>query len=398
MIPLSTTTPGARPAVSLFTTIALAAAFAGAATAQTSSTCIGPQVRFDNSWSNGSYSVGGQQPQWFNFSEANWDVACIDNQTDIPAIWNNSCWIGCRELDFWMKGRGNANDDDSIGFVLGYCAGDATDPNAEYLAVIWNRSSQVRQMPGCSPVAGASPMGMKLVRVFGTPDAQEFWEQSNLNLPCSGPTSGVEQLASAMTRGNTAWPRFVPQNFRVLMDRNNLKIWCNGTLEFDVQGDFFSYSRGCFGYFTQGAYVDFWNLHSTSVGAVTASSNNYGVGTPGCLGVPALTMLNRPVNGSSPQIHIGNPGNTLETGAMVWSLAPDNFLHPFLGGNLLVAQPFAAVTTQQVPPGGYTFVCTILDDSCQNGQEFYLQWICPDQCAPNGWAMSQGLRIVLGDL
>ncbi len=378
----------------------LAAAFTLVATLHAQSECTGEQYFFDDSWMNGSYTVNGETPQWFfpDFTSA-WDVACVQDQSGIPAIWHNSCSVECRQMQFFAKGRGGPDDNDSLGFVLGFCEGEQNDPNADYLAVIWNKDEVTAQLPGCAG-PGTHPRGMRLVRVFGIPDPQELWSQTNLDLPCSDLNNGVEVLATANTLGDTGWTRFMPHGFWVEFREDNLKVWVDGNLEFDRDGDYTPYSGpdNCFGYFAQGQMVDFWGLEQYALEGVPASWNNYGTGTPGCDGVPELTMLNLPFIGGNPEIFIGNAGNTQKTGAMVWALAPANQFEPFLGGNLLVMPPFAAVTTQIVDPGGFTFACQIDDGSCQNGVEFYVQFICIDSCGPNGWALSRGLKIVLGDL
>ncbi len=379
-------------------TISLLALTTLASSVVAQSECTGPQYFFANGWSNGSYSANGQTPQWFTMNPTpDWDVACISDQSGIPAIWNNSCTVGCRQMQFFAKGRGEQDDNDTLGFVLGFCEGDQNDPNADYLAVLWNKDEATATLPGCAG-SGTHPRGMRLVRVFGMPDPQEFWSQTNLMLPCSDMNSGVEVLATANTLGDQGWTRYVPHGFWVELREDNLKVFVDGSLEFDRDGDYSAYIDGCFGYFAQGQFVDFWGLEQYALNGVQASWNNYGTGTPGCDGVPSLTMLNLPYIGGNPEIRIGNDGDQQHTGAMIWSLAPDNVFEPFLGGNLLVAQPFAAVTTQLVDPGGFVFACQILDGSCQNGVEFFLQWVCIDPCGPNGWAMSEGLHITLGDL
>lgn len=129
-----------------------------------------------------------------------------------------------------------------------------------------------------------------------------------------------------------------------------------------------------------------------------ASWENYGQGVAGCDGVPAIGMNNLPLTGSNPEIYVGNTGNAPRQGALFWGLAPDTMFIPIIGGDLLVAAPWAAVTTILVPPGGYIFNCTIFEEPCQGGVEIYLQAVTIDPCGPVGFALSRGLKLTIGSL
>jgi len=130
---------------------------------------------------------------------------------------------------------------------------------------------------------------------------------------------------------------------------------------------------------------------------IDANWNNYGNGTAGCTGVPTVTMLQDPLMGTSPQIQIGNTGPMPSSCAMIWGLAPDNLFVPFLGGDLLIMSPFAAVVGITIPSTGFTFRCTIPNDCDQLGDRFYLQILCASGCGPAGFSMSQGLAIEIGN-
>lgn len=364
------------------------------ATAQQPSPCLGPQYFFGSDWQDSSYTAGGHTPQWFTDTTPNWDVACIEDQAGVPAIWSNDCFVGCRRYEFWMKARGRSDDNSAMGFVFGFCDGDQNNPNADYFAVLWFGDSETMNLPGCHGSA-THPRGLYLVRVTGIPDPAEMWSMQDL--PCNGPNNAVELLATATNLGDTAYTRYAPTNVVFEMEIDNLKVWINGSLEFDRDGDYSDYRRGCFGYYSQGLFADFWMLETEPTNPTTASWNNYGTGVAGCYGVPSLTMLNRPVIGSVPQIEFGNAGPSPKSAAVFWSTASDNVFIPFLGGNLLIEAPYPAVTSHLLPPGGLVFECNVVDTSCQGGREFFLQLVCPDDCAPAGFALSQGLRIVIGD-
>lgn len=136
----------------------------------------------------------------------------------------------------------------------------------------------------------------------------------------------------------------------------------------------------------------------TCFAGVTASDTLYGAGVAGCAGVPPIGIAQPPLTGTSPQIALGNPDNVTKQCAMVWGLNRASRNVPFLGGNLLVSSPFAAVVTIPVPPGGTTFNCTIPDLGCQAGTQLNLQMVCIDTCAAAGFSLSRGLELMIGDM
>ena len=133
-------------------------------------------------------------------------------------------------------------------------------------------------------------------------------------------------------------------------------------------------------------------------GGVEAAWENYGEGTPGCGGVPALTLLQKPLTNTSVQFFLGNESNDSMICAVMWSEAPDLIDFPQFGVSLLLALPPIATVNFSVPPGGLTFDCQIDDNACMIGEELFLQTACVDPCASHGISASRGLRILIGDL
>ena len=364
--------------------------------------CSGHFFQFGPEWSDSHYAAPGFRREWFFPTFANGsEIACIENGNDHnhgdPTIWSkNDCPIGCRRLEFIMKGRNN--DDDSMGFTLGFCAGDETDPNADYLAVIWNGdSSQTDSLEAsCEPSFSATrPDGLSLVRVTGTPDPIEFWAQDDFDLSCSPIGSGLEVLTEGITLAGTGWDEDVENEVAVEMLSFNLKVWINGTLEIDRDGDYTPYLQGCFGFYNQSQFADYYEYEVSPLVAL-AEAENYGDGLAGCDGVPSLTIAELPRIGSNPAITLGVGNSTPTISAFIWSLAPGDF--PLFGGSLLVSPPFAAITVQPIPVGGFTFNCLIPNDCAQAGVEFFLQGLVgdPGLCAPEGISMSRGLRARIG--
>ena len=93
--------------------------------------------------------------------------------------------------------------------------------------------STADETPGSTALAG-----LAISRVTGVPTADEFWGHRNFDTPSSGPTQGVTELARARTLGSVGWEDFREYDFRIEFDTNSLKIWVDGSLEFDLSGSF----------------------------------------------------------------------------------------------------------------------------------------------------------------
>ena len=142
-------------------------------------------------------------------------------------------------------------DDDFVGFVLGYQPGDTTNAGADYLLVDWKQGTQSFDFGTPSGSGGGTASaGLAVSRVFGEPDADEFWQHDNLG--GTPATSGLTELARAATLGSTGWSDFAEYTFKFDFGPGNLDIWVNGSLEFSLTG---SFSNGRMGFynFSQGS-------------------------------------------------------------------------------------------------------------------------------------------------
>ena len=76
------------------------------------------------------------------------------------------------------------NDDDFIGFALGYESGDNQNPSADYLLIDWKSGDQFFNFgaPSCTPGTQA-PAGLAVSRVSGLHTADEFWGPSTFGAP-----------------------------------------------------------------------------------------------------------------------------------------------------------------------------------------------------------------------
>lgn len=153
-------------------------------------------------------------------------------------------------------------DDDFFGFVIGFSPGDSADPAADFLIVDWKRGFQTFDFPdpSCTPEATA-PAGLALSRVTGVPTADEFWGHTDFDAVCSGPGTGLQELARGSTLGATGWQLDQTYSFRVEVDTDAVRVFIDGSLEIDHPVDVPS---GMFGFYTfSQAVVTFADLTIT---------------------------------------------------------------------------------------------------------------------------------------
>jgi hypothetical protein len=146
-----------------------------------------------------------------------------------------------------------AGDDDFIGFALGFRPGDSANVAADYLLLDWKRATQFFDFgaPSASP-GGTAFIGMAVSRVFGIPDADEFWQHANL--AGTPPGSGLSELARGATLGATGWAFGIEYEFEFEFGPNNLVVRVDGVQQFDLAGQF-NNGRMAFYNFSQAGVV-----------------------------------------------------------------------------------------------------------------------------------------------
>ena len=111
-------------------------------------------------------------------------------------------------------------DDDYIGFVLGFQAGDSLDPGSDFLVVDWKQQDQTGAL-----------RGLAVSRVLGAM-GEEFWAHSDS--PANGSGTGVFEIARAATLSRTGWSEGREYRFRFETTADRLKIWVDDVLQFDL--------------------------------------------------------------------------------------------------------------------------------------------------------------------
>jgi hypothetical protein len=122
-----------------------------------------------------------------------------------------------------------SGDDDYVGFALGFQPGATTDPNTEYLLVDWKQGNQ-------NAFGAFAPAGLAVSKVNGIPTTTDLW----------GHQGTLTELARGINLGSTGWADHTTYEFTFVFTENNLKVFVNGVLEIDVDGEF---SNGRLGFY-----------------------------------------------------------------------------------------------------------------------------------------------------
>src|SRR5262249_44400371 len=127
--------------------------------------------------------------------------------------------------------------------------------------------------------------------------------------------------------------------------------------------------------------------------ASSASWTNYGTGFAGTNGVPAFTLEQDPVLGTTVTADLGDSA-TIATVAVVFAGVQQTVLPTSKGGDLLVVPLFTA--SLPVPSAGTTLDADIPNDPSLCGAEIFAQAIEADGGAAKGLSFTAGLQLHLG--
>lgn len=109
-------------------------------------------------------------------------------------------------------------DNDFIGFVLGFSPGESTDANPDYLLIDWKQGNQ-------SVGGGSAARGLALSQVTAVPnDEFDFWLHDD----------AVTELDRGATLGGTAWGDNTTHRFAITYSTNSLIITVDGVEQFNA--------------------------------------------------------------------------------------------------------------------------------------------------------------------
>lgn len=168
-------------------------------------------------------------------SGASWNISA-DGTTGTQTVNTNSPTIGLFSADAMAATYtfdlrvATTDDDDFIGFVLGYSPGEAASASADYLLIDWKQANQVS--------GGANgTRGLALSRVTNIPTTAQFW----------GHTGRVQEIARAATLGNTGWADNTTYRFVITYTATSLLVTVDGVTQLNVTGSFPTGQIGFYG-------------------------------------------------------------------------------------------------------------------------------------------------------
>ncbi len=177
------------------------------------------------------------------FVDANWDLSAGDTvvtQTEQgqPTVYiSNFTAQNMKHTVIWNT---TSDDDDFIGFALGYELGDNSSLTADYLLVDWKQENQTFNFDNRTgaPInlcpGGKAIEGLALSRVTGIPDPDEFWQHVEC-LPSSG---NVTEIVRATNLGDIGYTIATDVTFDIIFTSNGITVIVDGIPEIAQSGDF----------------------------------------------------------------------------------------------------------------------------------------------------------------
>jgi Thrombospondin C-terminal region/PEP-CTERM motif len=213
-----------------------------------------------NDWSAESYdAVSG-------FGSGSWSVNGAGGESVYQSV-NGQPTVFYSDFNaFGTDVTGNINvsggDDDYIGFVLGFNAGDSSNAFADYLLIDWKQNDQFYNFgsPSTSPGSTAE-RGLAVSRVTGVPTADEFWGHWDDANHTGG---AVTELARANTLSDTGWVAGEDYQFTFDFGSSNLDVYVDGLLEISITGNFNDGAIGFYNFSQAAVTYDAFDLEQGS--------------------------------------------------------------------------------------------------------------------------------------
>ncbi|MEM9838903.1 MAG: PEP-CTERM sorting domain-containing protein [Pseudomonadota bacterium] len=174
-----------------------------------------------SSWTND----GGS---WTRAADNN---SVVQNTNGNPTVFSNGVDSQGQQLSGTIEVQ-TTSDDDFIGFVLGYDAGDLSNASADYLLIDWKQGQQ--GFFGCD-----GDVGLSISRVSGTlTNGSGPW--------CHDENANVTEIVRATNLGSTGWADNTEYDFDLVFTTTRVQVFVDGILELDITG---SFSNGGFGFY-----------------------------------------------------------------------------------------------------------------------------------------------------
>ena len=125
-------------------------------------------------------------------------------------LYSPSSTVGTRISGFM---RANGGDNDYLGLALGFEPGDTTDPNADYLLLLWKKQNE-----------SSALAGLRLYRIRGVP--VDFFRVNN--------APEAELIATGATLASSGWAGDRDYAFSAELSEGRARVWIDGNLQIDV--------------------------------------------------------------------------------------------------------------------------------------------------------------------
>jgi cysteine-rich repeat protein len=167
-----------------------------------------------------------------------------------PAVYVSTLPVSGVSMTFEIAVN-TAEDDDFIGWAIGYDPGEASSPTADWLLFDWKQNEQTWD-------GYYTPAGLAYSRVEGEiTSAYDLWSHQG----------AVVEVSRAMTLGNVGWLDQTTYTVQVDYSVNGFDILVDGGLEFSERGTF---PTGTFSFYTFSQPWIVYTLTSPTEGSVCA--------------------------------------------------------------------------------------------------------------------------------
>jgi choice-of-anchor A domain-containing protein len=148
----------------------------------------------------------------------------------------------------------SSDDDDFIGWVVGFEQGDKTNPQAEFMLFDWKQGDQL-----LGSDLGRAGLAMSRVTGVVQPAGQDGWA------PFWTHSGAISEEARAIHRGRSGWTDYTVYRVKMEYGVSRIRVWVNDVLEFDQQG---SFPAGRFGFYTASQERGRFTLVSPITGSI----------------------------------------------------------------------------------------------------------------------------------
>ena len=145
-----------------------------------------------------------------------------------PAVYMTNIPITGNTITFTQAVK-STSDDDFVGFVVGFEAGDFSSSTAEWILFDWKQATQAWG-------SGTGKLGFSVSRVTGQATPDHLWNH----------ITTVTELGRGTNQGSKGWKDNTTYTFQLTYSETNIVVYIDGVKELDITGTF---PEGNFGFY-----------------------------------------------------------------------------------------------------------------------------------------------------